>query len=115
MLSTAHPAEFSEAVTKALSTSQGFDFERDMLFQGSLEKEKRVVDVDEANKGLVKKVTENKVGFAGNGGQKHQKRDRQQNPWSITPNAQLFSVKDRLVPLGYITPLFSYGCWVWTV
>lgn len=32
-LSTAHPAKFSEAITKALSTSQGFDFERDVLPQ----------------------------------------------------------------------------------
>ena len=70
MLSTAHPAKFSEAVTKALSTSQGFDFERDVLpeeFRGLLEKERRVVDVDEANKELVKKVIENKVESAGNG------------------------------------------------
>jgi threonine synthase len=65
-----YPAKFSEAVTKALSTSQGFDFERDVLPQqnrGLLEKERRVVDVDEPNKELVKKVIENKVGSAGNG------------------------------------------------
>ena len=70
MLSTAHPAKFSEAVTSALSTSQGFDFERDVLpqeFRGLLEKERRVVDVDEPNKELVKKVIESKVGSAGNG------------------------------------------------
>jgi hypothetical protein len=70
VLSTAHPAKFSEAVTKALSTSQGFDFERDVLpqeFRGLLEKERRVVDVDEPNKELVKKVIESKVGSAGNG------------------------------------------------
>ncbi|KAI0301245.1 tryptophan synthase beta subunit-like PLP-dependent enzyme [Russula brevipes] len=50
VLSTAHPAKFSEAVTKALSTSQGFDFDRDVLpheFRGLLEKERRVIDVDE--------------------------------------------------------------------
>jgi threonine synthase len=49
VLSTAHPTKFSEAVTKALSTSQGFDFERDVLpqeFRGLLEKERRVVTVD---------------------------------------------------------------------
>jgi threonine synthase len=59
VLSTAHPAKFSEAVTKAFSASQGFDFERDVLpreFRGLLEKERRVVDVDEPNKELVKKV-----------------------------------------------------------
>jgi hypothetical protein len=70
VLSTAHPAKFSEAVTKGLSTLQGFDFERDVLpqqFRGLLEKERRVVDVDEPNKELVKKVIENKVGSAGNG------------------------------------------------
>lgn len=70
VLSTAHPAKFSEAVTKALSTSQGFEFERDVLpqeFRGLLEKERRVVEVDEANKELVKKVIESKVGSAMNG------------------------------------------------
>jgi threonine synthase len=70
VLSTAHPAKFSEAVTKALSTSQGFDFERDVLpqeFRGLLEKERRVVGVDEPNKELVKKVIESKVGSADNG------------------------------------------------
>jgi hypothetical protein len=70
VLSTAHPAKFSEAVTNALSTSQGFDFERDVLpqeFQGLLEKERTVVDVDEPNKELIKKVIESKVGSAGNG------------------------------------------------
>ncbi|KAH9160491.1 hypothetical protein EDB89DRAFT_1813720, partial [Lactarius sanguifluus] len=33
ILSTAHPAKFSEAVTKALATSQSFIFERDVLPQ----------------------------------------------------------------------------------
>ena len=67
VLSTAHPAKFSEAVTKALSTSRGFDFERDVLpqeFRGLLEMEKRVVDVDEPSKEQVKKVIESKVGSA---------------------------------------------------
>jgi threonine synthase len=70
VLSTAHPAKFSEAVSKALSTSQGFDSKRNVLpqqFRGLLEKERRVVDVDEANKKMVKNVIENKVGSAGNG------------------------------------------------
>jgi len=68
VLSAAHPAKFSEAVTGALSTSQGFDFGRNVLpqeFRGLLEKERRVVDVDEPNKD--KKVIESKVGSAGNG------------------------------------------------
>lgn len=70
MLSTAHPAKFSEAVTKALSTSQGFDFDRDVLpqeFRGLLDKERRVIDVDEPSEELVKKVIESKVGSAGIG------------------------------------------------
>ncbi|KAH9974265.1 tryptophan synthase beta subunit-like PLP-dependent enzyme [Lactifluus volemus] len=67
VLSTAHPAKFSEAVTKALSASQGFDFDRDLLpqeFRGLLEKERRVIDVDEPSDDLVKKVIESKVGSA---------------------------------------------------
>ena len=69
VLSTAHPAKFSEAVTKALSTSRDFDFEREVLpqeFRGLLEMERRVVDVDEPSKELVK-VIESKVGSTGNG------------------------------------------------
>jgi threonine synthase len=70
--STAHPAKFSEAVTNALSTSQNFDIERDVLpqeFRGLLEKEKRerVVDVEGPKKELVPKVIESKVGSADNG------------------------------------------------
>ena len=45
--STAQSAKFSEAVIKALSTSQGFGLERDGLlqeFRGWLEMERRVVD-----------------------------------------------------------------------
>ncbi|KAH9034915.1 tryptophan synthase beta subunit-like PLP-dependent enzyme [Lactarius hengduanensis] len=64
ILSTAHPAKFSEAVTKALATSQSFDFERDVLpqeFRGLLEKERRVIDVDEPSEELVKKVIESKA------------------------------------------------------
>lgn len=61
VLSTAHPAKFSEAVTAALSSSPEFDFERDVLpeeFRGLLEKERRVIDVERADIGLVKAVIE---------------------------------------------------------
>ncbi|KAH9160488.1 tryptophan synthase beta subunit-like PLP-dependent enzyme [Lactarius sanguifluus] len=64
ILSTAHPAKFSEAVTKALATSQSFNFERDVLPQelrGLLEKERRVIDVDEPSEELIKKVIESKA------------------------------------------------------
>jgi threonine synthase len=64
VLSTAHPAKFSEAVTRALSDQQSFNFERDVLpqeFRGLLEKERNVIDVDESNQELVKKVIEAKV------------------------------------------------------
>jgi threonine synthase len=72
MLSTAHPAivaKVSEAVTKALSTSQGFDFERDALpqeFRGLLGKERLggVVDVDEPNEGAGQKG-DRKQGWVG--------------------------------------------------
>jgi threonine synthase len=70
VLSTAHPAKFSEAVTEALSASQGFDFDRDLLpqeFRGLLEKERRVIDVDEPSDEQVKKVIESKVGSANPG------------------------------------------------
>jgi threonine synthase len=64
VLSTAHPAKFSEAVTRALSGQQNFDFEQDVLpqdFRGLLEKERKVIDVDEPNQELVKNVIEAKV------------------------------------------------------
>jgi threonine synthase len=67
VLSTAHPAKFSEAVTEALSASRGFDFDRDLLpqeFRGLLEKERRVIDVDEPSDELVKQVIESKAGSA---------------------------------------------------
>jgi threonine synthase len=63
VLSTAHPAKFSEAVTRALSEQDTFDFERDVLpqeFRGLLE-ERTVIDVDEPNQELVKNVIEAKV------------------------------------------------------
>ena len=61
VLSTAHPAKFSEAVTRALEGSPAFNFERDVLppeFKGLLERERRVIDVEAADVELVKKVIE---------------------------------------------------------
>ena len=61
MLSTAHPAKFSEAVSRALADAPGFDFARDVLpleFDGLLERERRVVDVERAEVALVKAVIE---------------------------------------------------------
>ncbi|KAI0657478.1 tryptophan synthase beta subunit-like PLP-dependent enzyme [Cubamyces menziesii] len=61
VLSTAHPAKFSEAVTRALQGSPSFNFERDVLppeFKGLLERERRVIDVEAAQVDLVKKVIE---------------------------------------------------------
>lgn len=61
VLSTAHPAKFSEAVSKALSQSANFNFERDVFpqeFKGLLEKERRVVDVPRPEVDLVKEVIE---------------------------------------------------------
>jgi len=49
VLSTAHPAKFSDAVTRALSTNPSFNFNSDVLppeFKGLLEKKRRVIDVD---------------------------------------------------------------------
>jgi len=61
VMSTAHPAKFSEAVSQALEQSTTFNFERDVLpeeFKGLLEKERRVVDVEKPDIGLVKEVIE---------------------------------------------------------
>lgn len=61
VLSTAHPAKFSEAVTSALGAEPDFNFEQDVLpeeFKGLLEKERRVIDVSSANVDLVKAVIE---------------------------------------------------------
>lgn len=61
ILSTAHPAKFNEAVTTALQLSPTFNFERDVLppeFSGLLLKEKRVIDVERPDVGLVKSVIE---------------------------------------------------------
>ena len=68
VLSTAHPARFSKAVTKALSTSQGLEFERDVLpqeFRGLLGKESR--GCRRTKEGAGQKVIESKVGSADNG------------------------------------------------
>lgn len=61
VLSTAHPAKFSEAVTQALSSASQFDFDRDILpeeFRGLLKKERRVIDVERPDVELVKAVIE---------------------------------------------------------
>jgi len=61
VLSTAHPAKFAEAVTRALSDVSQFDFDRDVLpeeFKGLLMKKKRVIDVERAEVELVKEIIE---------------------------------------------------------
>ena len=61
VLSTAHPAKFSEAVTRALQSSSHFNFERDVLpeeFKGLLEKKRNVIDVEAPKPELVKEVIE---------------------------------------------------------
>ncbi|KAH6910736.1 threonine synthase [Coprinopsis sp. MPI-PUGE-AT-0042] len=61
VLSTAHPAKFSEAVSRALEGSANFEFERDVLpseFRGLLERERRVIDVERPDVDLVKAVIE---------------------------------------------------------
>ena len=68
MLSTAHPAKFSEAVSQALGGLPHFNFNRDVLpreFVGLLDKEKRVIDVEAADIGLVKGVIEKVVAAGG--------------------------------------------------
>ncbi|KAH0583557.1 hypothetical protein H2248_009183 [Termitomyces sp. 'cryptogamus'] len=65
VLSTAHPAKFSEAVSRALKDYDRFNFDRDVLpqeFRGLLEKEKRVIDVESPDVDLVKAVIEKTVG-----------------------------------------------------
>ncbi|KAF8892971.1 tryptophan synthase beta subunit-like PLP-dependent enzyme [Infundibulicybe gibba] len=59
VLSTAHPAKFAEAVSRALEAAPGFDFTRDVLpeeFRGLLEKERRVLDVHKPESELVKEL-----------------------------------------------------------
>ncbi|KAF8153208.1 tryptophan synthase beta subunit-like PLP-dependent enzyme [Crassisporium funariophilum] len=61
VLSTAHPAKFSEAVSRALEQLPDFNFDRDVLpqeFHGLLDKEKRVIDVERPDIDLVKAVIE---------------------------------------------------------
>jgi len=62
VLSTAHPAKFSEAVTKVLNTDPQFNFENDVLpkeFVGLLERERKVIDVHSPDVEEVKKVIVN--------------------------------------------------------
>ncbi|KAJ7507283.1 tryptophan synthase beta subunit-like PLP-dependent enzyme [Mycena galericulata] len=64
MLSTAHPAKFSEAVTLALRGHPNFNFEQTVLpaeFVGLLEKKRNVIEVQRPDIDLVKAVIE---GFA---------------------------------------------------
>ena len=65
VLSTAHPAKFSDAVTRALEHVPSFHFARDVLpeeFKGLLERERRVVDVEKPDVELVKDVIEKCIG-----------------------------------------------------
>lgn len=64
ILSTAHPAKFASAVEESLSSYAGFDFNRDILpkeFEGLLEKERRVIDVEGSDPELTKKVVKEQV------------------------------------------------------
>jgi len=65
VLSTARPAKFAEAVTRALSAQRGFDFGRDVIpqeFRGLSEKEKNDIDVGKpTEEELVKNVVENRL------------------------------------------------------
>ncbi|KAH7883083.1 tryptophan synthase beta subunit-like PLP-dependent enzyme [Phlebopus sp. FC_14] len=61
VLSTAHPAKFSAAVTRALASSPVFNFERDVLpleFHDLLTRERRVEEVEKPDVELVKAVIE---------------------------------------------------------
>ncbi|KAJ7595021.1 tryptophan synthase beta subunit-like PLP-dependent enzyme [Mycena floridula] len=61
VLSTAHPAKFSEAVSSALQKTPQFDFERDVMpeeLQGLLQKPRKVIEVAKADVDLVKRVIE---------------------------------------------------------
>ncbi|KDN53157.1 putative THR4-threonine synthase [Tilletiaria anomala UBC 951] len=63
ILSTAHPAKFSEAVVSSLeSAGAQFDFDRDVLppeMHGLLEKERRVIDVKLGQQGGFESLVEN--------------------------------------------------------
>lgn len=61
ILATAHPAKFSAAVNQALGKADGFDFDRDVLpheFRDFLARERRVIDVDRPDVGLVQATIE---------------------------------------------------------
>ena len=63
-----HPAKSSEAITNTLSTSQGFDFERDVFpqeFRELLEKEGRVVNVDGSTEQGAGQKGDRKQGWVG--------------------------------------------------
>ncbi|KAK7025361.1 threonine synthase [Paramarasmius palmivorus] len=64
VLSTAHPAKFAEAVSKALEGTPNFSFESDVMpeeLKGLLQKERRVIDVEKADIELVKEVIDARV------------------------------------------------------
>ncbi|KAG8959580.1 threonine synthase [Tulasnella sp. 419] len=59
VLSTAHPAKFSEAVSRALKNESNFDFEGEVLpgeFKGLLDCPRRVIEVEKPETELVKRV-----------------------------------------------------------
>lgn len=61
VLSTAHPAKFSEAVTSALLGLPSFNFEEQVLpeeFKGLLNLPRRVVEVERPDYKLVQQVIE---------------------------------------------------------
>ena len=64
VLSTAHPAKFSEAVNSALQGIPSFDFEQQVLpeeFKGLLNLPRRVIEVERPDHELVKQVIEKVV------------------------------------------------------
>jgi threonine synthase len=64
VLSTAHPAKFSEAVTSALQGLPSFNFEEQVLpteFKGLLSLPRRVVEVERPDYELVQQVIEKVV------------------------------------------------------
>lgn len=61
VLSTAHPAKFSEAVTSALQGLPSFNFEEQVLpeeFKGLLDLPRRVIEVETPDYALVQQVME---------------------------------------------------------
>jgi threonine synthase len=65
VLSTAHPAKFSEAVARALDNNSHFNFDRDVLpseFHGLLQRERRVLDVETPDPEVLKEVIEKVLG-----------------------------------------------------